>query len=869
MTLHLPLFVGLCLLGAATAAHALEARVATVDGIPTLLVNGKPMPPLIFLHTAGNGAVPMPCKVTPRWQEFSFTFTAPVDDDNVAIHIRNITPVGTWFVDDARLVEGTIAQPKFENLLAGGDLEGEALPKSWVYFLNNSAGADAQFSLDRTNPHGGQSCLRVDVKHVGQAIYEIHTFYPGLRIQKGHQYTFAVWLRSTEDRVIEIQAIHQAPPWTVYGGETGASDRLLRLGAERGLHLGTPPTDLPWPKDGQPPDYTGLDAQMDHILAVDPDALILPRMHNDAPAWWKERHPDQKMLYDDGPHPMVSPASKIWRRDASEALRLYVRHLEEKYGDHILGYHVGCQSAGEWFYDWTWQPPMPCFEEPFRAAFAEWAAKKYGAVDALRAAWRQPDVTFETVRVPTLAERLDGKLGAFRDPASQRFLIDFAEYAQVCLVEYLEECARIVKDETKGRKLAVFFYGYLYDVAGFAYGGQVSGHLRMRRALDCPDVDIFCSPISYFDRGSGGVGPFMSAADSVQLHGKLWLNEDDARTHLAPPDADFGRTDDMRETLGVYRRNFGHLFERRCASWWMDFGTGWMADPTIFDNFARLRDIYRDAPKGRPYRPQVAVITDEDSFFYLRHSNEITVQSVSYMRRMFDTCGCPVGLYLMSDLCEGRVPDSVRLAVFLNCYRVTEAQREQIRRALARGGKTALWLYAPGFIKEDASADNVSDLLGFKVRQLESAVTAMVESTAGQVFGVDAKPKPLFAVAPGQAGVTVLGNYRGTGHIAMATKKVGGWTSVFCGGLQVSPEVLRQVARGAGAHVWCDTNDVISACPGFVSLHATEGGEKELVLPAAATLRDLITGEVLKPAAVRHHFAMQKGDTRLFAIDTR
>jgi len=95
----------------------------------------------------------------------------------------------------------------------------------------------------------------------------------------------------------------------------------------------------------------------------------------------------------------------------------------------------------------------------------------------------------------------------FRDPQTQRFQIDFAEYMQVCLAEYLQQCARIVKEETGGKKIAVFFYGYLYDVSGFHYGAAVSGHLRLRQVLDCKDIDIVCSPISYFDRGAGGVGP--------------------------------------------------------------------------------------------------------------------------------------------------------------------------------------------------------------------------------------------------------------------------------------------------------------------------------------------------------------------------
>ena len=855
---------------------ALEARVEARNGVPALIVNGEPVPPFMLFHTAGGGATALSCEVEPEWRAFSYTFRAPCNDNKVGLHINCVSPKGDWLVDDARFFEGTLAQPKSANLLVGGDFEGDEPPLPWVYFLNDSTGAAADYSLEHKGAHAGRSCLRVRIASPGTADYHIH-IYQLVRIEKGKTYTFSVWLRASDKRTITMKAVHQAPPWTVYGGDTSASDRILALGAERGLHIGTPPVSLPWARDGGTADFSAADTQVEHILSVDPSALVIPRIHLDAPGWWKQAHPGHRQVYDKGEYPMASPASRPWRRDASAALRQFIRHLEAKYGEHMLGYHVTAQSAGEWFYDHTWEKIMPCFEEPFRRAFAEWARNKYVSVERLREAWRQTDVTFGTVRVPTLEERTTGRLGAFRDPERQQFEIDFAEYMQVCLCEYLEECARLVKEETGGKKLGVFFYGYLFDVAGFAYGGAVSGHLRLRRALDSPHVDVFCSPISYFDRQAGGCGPFMSAVDSIQAHGKLWINEDDTRTHLAPAGAGFGRTSTMAETLGVYRRNFGHQFERRCGTWYMDFGTGWMADSAIFDNFAAVRDVWAAAPAGGPFAPEVAVIIDEDSALYLRHSNEITLHAVNRVRHELNTMGCPVGLYLMQDVCEGRLPESVRLYVFLNAYRVTAEQRRLLRMQVARGGKSVLWLYAPGYIRERASPENIADLTGIGVTLLEASVSARVKVVeapptlldglaSGHAFGPDVRPRPLFAVSPGQDEATALGHYSGSDHVALAMRCFPEWTSLFCGGLGVSADLLRKLAVAAGAHVYCDSNDVVSASPGFVSIHATSTGDKALLLPRPARLRDLIDGRVLAPLRKRHSFSMQKGETRLFAI---
>ncbi|MHB8993631.1 MAG: beta-galactosidase [Armatimonadota bacterium] len=856
-----------------TQAQALQAEVQTRQGVPTLLIDGQPVPPMMLFHMGGGGPTPLICKLTPQWQQFSYTFRAPADDDNVAAHWRNIMPVGDWFVDDVRLTEGTLDKPESANLFEGGEFEGQEPPKDFNYFLNSSTGAAVDWSLVADNPRQGQKCLRVRITSPGTINYHIH-FYHKFAIKRGTVYTVSAWMRSNEPREVEMNALHQGPPWTTYGGGTGKSDELLRLGAARGLHMGNPPLPVVWTEPGKEPDFNHLDAMVQHILSVDPQALIIPRLNLDAPQWWKQAHPEHIQVYDVGRQVMASPASELWQKDAAAALRQTVRHLEDKFGDHMLGYHPCAQSAGEWFYDRVWEKIMPNFEEPFRAAFARWAAAKYGTVEALRKAWGQPEVTFATIRVPSMDERLEGKVGVFRDPTSQRFVIDFAEYMQVCLSDYLMHCARIVKEETNRQKLSVFFYGYHYELSGFTYGAQVTGHFRLHEVLHCPDVDVLVSPISYGDRRSGGAGSFMSPVDSIQLHGKLWLNEDDTRTHLSSTDSGYGRTDTMAETLGVYRRNFGHQFERRCGTWWMDFGLGWMADKEVFDNFARERDLWQQTPSTGAFSPQVAMITDEASNFYLRSSSEITAFTVSQMRRRFNAMGCPVGLYLLDDLCEGKLPSSVRLYVFLNDFRLTDQQRPQIRAQVANQGKVALWLYAPGYVSDRPSADNIAETIGFRVAQwdepgstkiaLADELPAWLQGVpAGQIIGDDRKPSPRFTVPP-QPGVTPLGSYEGTSNVGLASRQTAAWTSIFCAALEVSPEVLRAAARLAGAHVYCDTNDIISTCPGFVSIHAASPGEKTLRLPKKVVVTDLVTGEKMGGPTDCLVLQMAKGETRLF-----
>jgi hypothetical protein len=133
--------------------------------------------------------------------------------------------------------------------------------------------------------------------------------------------------------------------------------------------------------------------------------------------------------------------------------------------------------------------------------------------------------------------------------------------------------------------VVVFFSGYLFKFSAASTGPSVSGHYALRRLLDSPDIDVLCSPISYFDRGLGQSAPAMTAAESVALAGKMWLFEDDTRTYLGSgnfPGA-FDAVNTLEDTNKELIRNVGQEAVRNFATWWMDLGaTGWFNDPRMW-----------------------------------------------------------------------------------------------------------------------------------------------------------------------------------------------------------------------------------------------------------------------------------------------
>ncbi len=255
--------------------------------------------------------------------------------------------------------------------------------------------------------------------------------------------------------------------------------------------------------------------------------------------------------------------------------------------------------------------------------------------------------------------------------------------------------AHAVREATHGRKLVVFFYGYLFEFGPVRNGPATSGHYALRRVLDCPDIDVLCSPISYTDRGLGQSGPAMTAAESVALAGKMWLYEDDTSTFLSdgmpPGSADRVRTID--ETNNLLLRNTSQCALRNFGTWWMDLGaSGWFNDPRMWAQMKRLGaldDAMLATP--RPYRPEVAAVIDEANMLRVAAGGQVvTDRGVSAARIPLGRMGAPYGQYLLDDVAADRV--RTRMYVFLNAWSLPPQQLQRLLAAIR--SRLRVWCYA-------------------------------------------------------------------------------------------------------------------------------------------------------------------------------
>jgi len=614
----------------------------------------------------------------------------------------------------------------------------------------------------------------------------------------------------------------------------------VALARDAGCHIYSLPLRVPRLPDSDLPNFDWPDRLLDRFIAVDPDALFLVRVYpgpNQTWKLWAQFPSDEVAAYADGsPGANPSLASPTYQRRFAEDLRAIIRHYEgSPYGRRIIAYQPGGPEH-EMFGD-QYRERGPDLSPVNQQGFRRWLKRRYGAEAALKQAWQRPEVTLATATIPVPeAGRfpMHGEaepIRVFYDLPVQRDWVDFSGYANDLAADCILAWARLIKEETGGRRLSAFFYGYTMELVG-----SFSGHYAAQRVLECPDVDILAGPCSYTDRRAGAPPSFMSLVDSIAAHGKLWFNEDDMRTSfMAPALLPAGghafnqpiTTRDREETLAVLDRNFAAIQLHRAGTWWMDLmSAGAFSDPSAWRMLSRrLKSYRRQLDRPTPYRAEVAIVVDERSKEFVR-SDWDACHFLMLLRTAAGKCGLPVAWYALNDVISGVAPPC-RVYVFASAFQLDDAPRRALARRLRSAGATAIWVYASGVLGPDGpDARRAGHLVGMDVaihRGKQGSEGCGI--LTGETWGTDREIVPRLVVEDTAA--EPLGHYRSDGLVS--TARLG--RNVFVGDAVLTPDLLRKLFAAAGAHVWATGGEVIQCDGRLLCVHAAEAGEHRVSLP--------------------------------------
>jgi hypothetical protein len=859
--------VSLILLLAQSAIGVQTVRVDATSGAPRLLVDGQPVRARMFW--GGPGSRPIPA--TTAGQELRFEFQPTSDEpSHGTMHFRFGSAAGDIYLDDIRVVDldaqrEVLPRCDFEHGAASFQREWMVWPPKGP---QNTVGT---VSVEKGVGRDGSAGLHIRLRNPPNGDWpDFHIHHQAnLALTKGHRHQVSFWIRAEPARRVTVAFYRPGNPYVCLGGPGDCFASQIRLAGAAGAPFVSFPIGMPWAAPGKEVNWEPVDTACRQVLAANPQALLLPRIGMNAPAWWLAAHPDEAMTWEDGSHGhgMAVPGD-VYCQDACRHLADLVRHLEATFGDRIAGYHPSGQNTGEWFYEDTWRSLLNGYAPADARYWRLWLKRRYADDAALGRAWGDNGARLDTAAVPTAKARHAAPAGIFRDPQAERAIVDFSEFQQELMADCVCRQARAVRAASQGRKLVVFFYGYVFEFAPVRNGPATAGHYALRRVLDCPDIDVLCSPISYFDRGLGGSAPAMTAAESVALAGKMWLYEDDTRTYLGTGSAPgwkdgAGNLDDTNRML---TRNVAEAALRNFATWWMDLGaTGWFDDPRMWEQMRRLRAL--DQPlleHPRPFLPQVAAVIDEPSMIRVAAGGAaVTSMAVAQARRPLGRMGAPYGQYLLDDVTAGRV--RAKMYVFLTAWRLSPRQRRELLAATR--GSLRIWCYAPGYFDNDhVSPQAMRELTGFELKEIAS-VPAWAEPTeagkragVGPAFGLHHGVRPLLAAADATAAET-LATYR-DGSAAVALRQTADGPSLFVGPAGLTAELLRFAADRCGVHLFTRVDCNVYANGPYLAIHAAEDGPIELDTGVPGPVRDLLSGQAVGDGP-RLTLPVRSGDTRI------
>ena len=588
---------------AASSLFAMDVRVGQTPGGPRMFVDGKAVRPRFYY-----GSPTCLCNISRKQKTvLKIPFAADRDTTNGRVALDGYPGVDPLWFSDATLID----------LTAG-----------------------------TTNV----------VRSADEEVNTIHYVADGLTFAKGHRYHFVVTHRATRPRTyftIEVSYRENgvATKLPYYYGDTLGDTVALAAAAE--VNLVTFSTDSSWGCEGwwnppeAPEDYSKIDRELERLAKINPNALLVPRITADAPAWFHERHPEIRMVYE--PHcglVMSSVSSRTYRKAACDAVERLSRHLKAKFPLHYAGLQISGQNSAEWFYmlSNSSREYLSGYDVGTRDAFREWLKDR-------------GDVEWATAEVPTPAERRSS-------PLTSRAL-EFARFRQREMSSFLVKLGAAAKRGSRGEALTLFFYGYAWELGGA--GAAETGHFDFAWLMKNAKgrIDGFSSPLSYRSRNLTGSTVMMSAAESVMRNGYLWFNEIDHRTHheeMWDHMALFTPYSDPGITREVFLRDSAADILRGYGDWWMDlFGRGWFRDADIWKLRGELNwldDMV--AARRHPYSPQIAAVVHEESF--LRGGWDVQRRKL-LAQTGFATCGADYGQYLLSDVLENP-PESVKLFYF-------------------------------------------------------------------------------------------------------------------------------------------------------------------------------------------------------------
>jgi hypothetical protein len=519
-------------------------------------------------------------------------------------------------------------------------------------------------------------------------------------------------------------------------------------------------------------EFSHLDAQINDIKSANPNAKMICIIDLNSPQWWVRYN-----MYKDGVERSADSLTELgrvasnplWRKETGNYLRAFLEHSEKNHSDCICAYMLSCGTTSEWF------DLSQGEESPSRVvAYCKWCMNQGEN--------SQVDIPVQSVRNNITHKFL-------RDPEKDKQAINYWRFCNFQIAETALYYAGITQKRIEHRVPLGIFFGYIMELPDL----PANGHLDYEKIYSSPDLDFFLAPGPYGTREMGAYGGTMVPAGTINLKGKMFLQELDHRTYTANrfPTKNKGFEcypyfwKDRKESIAGLKREFSFAFIEGDALWWFDMWSGWYEDEAIRKEIAKMSDVWEKYSEEQcESTTEIAVFLDPESVYYMDSSNKMYSESLGDIRFPLGKLGAPYKVFSVNDI-EGLDLDKFKLLIFPNLYVVNDSKRKLLKKA-CENHRTILWFYAPGIISDEKYNE------------------ANVEKLTGVSFGTE----------------------------KISKTKMGNWNSVYSFSPSLSYFEMRAIALNAGVHLYGEEGDPVFANKRFLAYHSSVSGNKHIKFPS-------------------------------------
>jgi hypothetical protein len=543
--------------------------------------------------------------------------------------------------------------------------------------------------------------------------------------------------------------------------------------------------------------------------------------------------------------------SEKWRRDSGAALTSIAQHLKTSpYGKSVVGFFI---SGGQ---DLRFDPFFYDYSRPSQESFRAWTLKKYGTVEKVAAAWKQPIRTPAEIVVPPFNTQKMEDGAPYQNPGA---LLDYREFK--------DEGTWSLRDGYAGVLKAAIGK----PVVALSYNAPTSENFLHTKYLDGS------GDMAYYPYRNPGYALGWARGDGFRLHHKMFLQEIDLRSFVGSRYDEIyqmwvGAGDTPDEWDAIHRKMIGVSLAHGYGWWYYDMGR-YFADPAIHQKIGEAMRVAQklETMPADNFRADVCVIERDTPSPYLSGRFTATDFGGDYQDMMLESSGVPFETQYLNDILKYPELQNFKVYVFRQTAFITREQRRQIKEKLLNKNRTIVWMNDAGYISENGkSRVAMSELIGMKIETAEKyarlnpiisdtehpltknglplqgagEMLMAILSTSGGATSFAARAQPFWIA---DASATTLAKYQETGQSAMAVKKMPDWTSIYLAAPQaLGPQLLNNIAREAGVFVAGDAGQMLHMSGNFASLHGLKNGAYKLQLPPGKTrVLDAISGRVL------------------------